>query len=236
MSKKRLILIVMMMIIAGMLSSCARLRKNVPAVNVVQEEQYPASTFYKSQAPAEGSLWTDSGEFLFEDQKARQPGDTIIVDIVENATSKVDANTKAERASSVSAGVPNLLGHFKRRAEGDSYLDAENLIGADYASKIEGKGSSDRSGQITASIGATITDVLPNGNLVIYGRREMKVNNETQYITINGVVRPEDVGSDNRVKSTYLANARISYSGKGVLADKQKAGWLARILDSVWPF
>jgi flagellar L-ring protein precursor FlgH len=78
--------------------------------------------------------------------------------------------------------------------------------------------------------------VLPNGNVTIYGKREMKVNNELQRITVSGIIRPEDIGADNRVKSTYLADARIEYSGEGVIADKQSPGWGIRILDKVWPF
>ena len=94
----------------------------------------------------------------------------------------------------------------------------------------------DRSGQVTASIGAVVTRVLPNGNLVIHGRREMKVNNEVQYISVTGIARQRDIDKDNRIKSIYLADSRIEYYGKGVLADKQRPGWGTRILDFVWPF
>ena len=81
-----------------------------------------------------------------------------------------------------------------------------------------------------------VTKVLPNGNLVIIGKREIRVNQETQYITLSGIVRPDDIGPTNEVSSTYMADAKIVYSGTGPLADKQRPGWLGRAIDHVWPF
>jgi flagellar L-ring protein precursor FlgH len=89
---------------------------------------------------------------------------------------------------------------------------------------------------VTASIAARVTEVLPNGNLSLFGRRAMKVDNEVQYITVAGIIRPQDVSSSNRVKSTSLADSRIEYYGKGALADKQKPGWGTRIIDNLWPW
>lgn len=81
-----------------------------------------------------------------------------------------------------------------------------------------------------------VVKVLPNGNLYISGKREIKVNNELQYITISGIVRPEDVSTSNEVASTYVADARVAYSGVGPISDKQSPGWLGRIVDHAWPF
>ncbi|MBU0995489.1 MAG: flagellar basal body L-ring protein FlgH [Proteobacteria bacterium] len=191
---------------------------------------------YASLPPSEGSLWTDTGNMLFVDQKARRAGDTVIVDIVENSSSSMDANTSTSKDSTIDANVSDLMGYMTWLKLKNPNLDPDKLISTGYKNEFDGKGTSDRSGQITASIGAIVTGVLPNGNIIIYGRREMKVNNESQYITVSGIVRPKDIDADNRVKSTYLADARIEYSGKGVIADKQKVGWLSRILDNVWPF
>ena len=83
---------------------------------------------------------------------------------------------------------------------------------------------------------ALVVKVLPNDNLYINGKREIKVNNETQYITLSGIVRPEDISPLNEISSTFVADAKITYSGIGPLADKQKPGWLGRIIDYVWPF
>ncbi len=112
----------------------------------------------------------------------------------------------------------------------------DDLINATLASKFDGKASSDRDGHIKAYISAVIIKVLPNGNFYINGKREIKVNNETQYIALSGIIRPEDISLSNEISSTYVADARINYAGIGPLADKQKPGWLGRIIDHVWPF
>lgn len=188
---------------------------------------------YAPFPPAEGSLWTsDSRSRFFEDTKAAMVGDTVIVDIVENTSSEMDVNTETSRETEVSAGISNMFGVVN----GFGATSAGKLIGADYGNDFKGEAKSDRSGRITGSIAARITEILPNGNLSLFGRRAMKVNGEVQYISVSGVLRPGDITADNRVKSTYLADSRIEYYGKGVLADKQKPGWGTRIMDNVWPF
>lgn len=206
--------------------------------NVSPEPQSPepAKIQYASPAPAEGSLWTDTGALLFVDKRARRVGDTVTVDIVENTSSNMDVNTETKRKSGISAGIPHMFGIMEELGRKSSYFDPENMLEADLENRFKGEASSDRSGNITASIGARVIEVLPNGNLVIYGRREMRVNNEVQYIAISGVVRPVDIGPNNRVKSTYLADSSIEYTGQGVLADKQRPGWGTRVVDRLWPF
>jgi flagellar L-ring protein FlgH len=212
----------------------------------VAANQGPILTNSEYQAPPaeEGSLWRKDVSRLYTDAKARHVGDTVTIDIVEVTSSKMAANTSSARTSSIDAGVDNALGYMKVLKDSNANLgkddatgvQANRLFKADMTNSFSGKGSSDRSGSITASIGARVAEVLPNGNLVLFGRREMKVNNDVQYIIVSGAVRPEDIGSDNRVQSTYIADARIEYLGRGAIADKQKAGWVTRLLDNVWPF
>ncbi len=197
---------------------------------------------YTPNPPAEGSLWSDNGQGLFGDNKARNIGDIITVKIIENTTSKMDANTNTQRTSSMTAGITSLYGYdSKINKELLSRIPGENLLNPSIfqgtmTNAFEGKGTSDRSGQVTATIGARVVNVLPNGNLVIHGVRTMKVNFEEQNIAVSGIVRPQDITSDNSVNSTSIADAQIIYSGRGVLAEKQRPGWLVRILDMVWPF
>lgn len=190
---------------------------------------------FSAPQPSEGSLWINANRSIFEDSKATRVGDTVIVDIIENSTSSMDVNTDASRKTGMDIGVPtiNLLGKATNfgAAAGDT-----KLIGTDFSNTFKGEAKSDRSGQVTASIAARVTDVLPNGNLSLFGRRAMKVNNEVQYITVAGIIRPQDISASNRVKSTYLADSRIEYYGKGALADKQKPGWGTRIIDNIWPW
>lgn len=184
--------------------------------------------------PSEGSLWVNKNASLFEDSKASYVGDTVIIDIIENSTSSMDVNTESSRKTEMGIGMPTLNGLTGKIINPPS--DLTKLVGTDFSSNFEGEGKSDRSGQVTASIAARITEVLPNGNLSLFGRRAMKVNNEVQYITVSGIVRPQDISAANRVKSTYLADSRIEYYGKGALADKQKPGWGTRILENIWPW
>ncbi len=236
--KIQLVFGIMMALIVLFAFGCTR--KHVPVAmpkeTAAMQNKMPSPELYASLPPSEGSLWTDSSNMLFVDQKARRVGDTIIVDIIENSSSKLDANTKTSKESTLSSKIPNFMGYMAWLKSKNPLFDPENMLDAEYTHEFEGSGEIDRSGQITASIGAIVTNVLPNGNITIFGRREMKVNHETQYITVSGIIRPKDIGSDNRVKSTYLADARIEYSGKGVIAEKQRVGWLTRALDYVWPF
>ena len=185
--------------------------------------------------PSEGSLWVNKNGSIFEDSKAAHIGDTIIIDIIENTTSSMDVNTEGSRKTGMDIGVPEI-NVFGNKTSFGAFPGDTKLIGTDFSNSFAGEATSDRSGQITASIAARVTEVLPNGNLSLFGRRAMKVNNEVQYITVAGIVRPQDISASNRVKSTYLADSRIEYYGKGALADKQKPGWGTRIIDNLWPW
>ena len=218
------------------LAGCAGKSSDSAAGLVIPEgtSTAPAVADYTPNNAEEGSLWTDAKGSMFEDTKANYVGDTVIVDIVENATSRMDVNTEASRNTRLRVGVPTLNAFgYKTNLGGGG--DA-NLIGSDFSNSFEGEAESDRSGQVTASIAARVIEVLPNGNLSIFGRRAMKIDNETQYIIVSGIVRPQDVSASNRVQSTFLADSRIEYYGRGALADKQKPGWGNRLIDNIWPF
>lgn len=226
------------------LAGCAA-SSGPPPVAALVEQTPPAlpRPVLATTVPDEGSLWSETAAHLFVDPKARRVGDTVTVDIVENTSSKLDANTTASRESDIDAGVEHMLGYVRALEERNANLNRDNagaltnkLFKASITNEFTGKGSSDRSGRVTASIGARVVEVLPNGNLVLLGRRETKVNKETQFIIVSGIVRSKDINADNRVQSTYLADARIEYYGQGTLADKQQPGWLTRILDKTWPF
>lgn len=223
------------------LTGCAGLSKD-PS-NMVQTVKVQKTKFdvYEPPKPEEGSLWSEMSEVgLFQDMKARKVGDIVTVRIIEDPEAELNANTKTSRTSSIDAAKLKFLGYMKALAEKNSRLaqdpGTDNLISASLSTAFDGKGSSDRDGHVKAYITAVVEKVLFNGNLYISGQREIRVNNETQYITLSGVVRPKDITSSNEVSSTYVADARITYSGNGPVADKQKPGWLGRILDHVWPF
>lgn len=240
----RLVVIILVGTCVVFVQGCSTSSKK-ELTRIMEANQGPIISDISYQKPAteEGSLWQENVSMLFTDAKARQVGDTVTIDIVEVSSSKMDANTTTGRTSSINAGVDNVFGYMRALEENNPRLGKDSagaqtgtLLKAGTTNSFSGNGSSGRSGSITASIGARVVEVLPNGNLVLFGRREMKVNNEVQYIVATGIVRPEDIGSDNRVKSTYIADARIEYIGRGVIAQKQKPGWGTRVIDKVWPF
>jgi flagellar L-ring protein precursor FlgH len=243
---KHILILSIFLVILGSVNGCVTSSNQKSTHNIYEETRVhaPQKSLQKPPTPVEGSLWTDNGnDQFFLDLRAKRVGDTVTVDIVENTSSSIDANTKAGRSSEIDARIDNMA-TFMRTVENKSDRLGKdrdgtfsgNLFKATMANEFDGQGTSDRSGKVTASIGAIVTDVLPNGNLVLHGRREMKVNNEIQYISVSGIARPRDIGTDNRIKSIFLANSRIEYAGKGVIADKQRPGWATRILDNIWPF
>jgi flagellar L-ring protein FlgH len=223
------------------LTGCAGLSKEPSRMVQTAKIHKPKFSVYEPPKPEEGSLWSEVSEVsLFQDMKARKVGDIVTVRIVEDPEAELNANTKTSRSSSIDAAQLKLLGYMKALAEKNSRLaqdpGTDNLFSASLGTAFDGKGSSDRDGHVKAYITAVVEKVLFNGNLYINGQREVRVNNETQYITLSGVVRPKDITSSNEVSSTYVADARITYSGSGPVADKQRPGWLGRVVDYVWPF
>lgn len=183
---------------------------------------------------ASGSIWQASSTGLAEDVKARQRGDIITIVISESASASKNATTDTKRGSSISAGIPNLLGLEKTPVK--TWADLANLLSANFDSKYSGSGSTTRADTLNATMSAKVVDVAPNGNLAIEGRRNVKVNNEDQIIVLTGTVRSRDVTADNTIGSALIADARINYTGNGVVSDRQRPGWLLNIFDKIWPF
>jgi len=187
-----------------------------------------------SRPVAVGSLWpADDHVFFYGDKKALRVGDIITVRIVESAQASNTADTDLSRSSSIKAGLSSFFG--KKKFLNLFKLD-EDLLTSSADSMHQGSGSTTRSGQLTAVMTAVVREVLPNGNLVVQGTREVLVNHEQQFITLTGIVRPLDVNRDNVVLSTQLADASITIGGLGVVADKQRSGWGTWLFDFVWPF
>ena len=203
----------------------------------LQPLEIPPAVPEKAQVN-DSSLWgrSPAGGYLFMDSKAKTEGDIITINIIEQASASGNASTKTGKKSSVSAGIPSLFGIEQSAAERNSNLDPTSLLQASTDNDFDGSGQISRSGKITATITARVTQVLSNDNLVIRGTRQVTINNEQQLLIIQGIIRPEDISPDNIIDSTSIAEAQIIYTGKGVVSDKQSPGWLTRIVDHVWPF
>ena len=229
-----------LMPVSGLISSCAGtsakqvqgLEAGLFQENIQVHEQKTAET------RSDGSLWSDDSVFgeMFIAPKARKVGDVVTIRIVESSSASNTANTNTGRSSSISGSVSNFLGLEKRYQPDHPFLNPFGRVSGTLASNFDGKGSTSRAGDLTAYMSARVHEVLPNGTLRIVGIREVTVNNERQIMRLAGVVRSRDISSDNVVLSTYIADAVIAYSGAGVVNDKQRPGWMARILDHVWPF
>ena len=190
-----------------------------------------------------GSLFSEaSTHYIFDDNRARKVGDIVLVKIVETSKSKSKVDTTAERESTNSFSVGAAFG---ARAVSPLFVGGGRLSGktgvdpilsTSTVSEHEATGETKRENYVTATMGARIMQVLPNGVMQVQGAREIKVNDETQYMVVTGLIRQRDIDSDNSILSTQMADSRIDYYGKGVLADKQKSGWLTRLLDIIWPF
>jgi flagellar L-ring protein precursor FlgH len=173
---------------------------------------------------------------LFSDNKARYINDIVTIIIDESSSGQNKASTNTSKNSQSNAGINAMLGLNTSIVNSNANLGGKLAIGGESASTLKGAGDTSRGGTLQARLTARVVRVLDNGNLLIEGRRQLTLNAEDQFIVITGVIRPEDIAADNWVLSSNIADARILYTGSGVLADKQHPGWMTRALDWVWPF
>ncbi len=203
-----------------------------------QEHTPPPLPAAPAPKPASGSIWPgESGaSMLFMDKKARYVGDIVTIIISEAATGDNNATTDTSRDSSASAGIEAFLGVEEAILKRNPNMGGKIEIAGSSANAMKGSGSTSREGKLEGRITAQVVKVLGNGNLFIEGRRQVTVNAEDQYIIITGIIRPDDITSSNTIASPYIADARIIYTGRGVVNDKMRPGWMTRVLDWVWPF
>lgn len=187
---------------------------------------------------SQGSLWVNTySARLYENMyRASRPGDTVTIIVAENSQALGSGATKSNRKTDHTASVDELGGIIQKMTSLISAFNPASLIKAKTESKFQGDGSTERKGQLNARMTAQVVNVLRNGNMVLRGEQHIKVNKEEQVLVVEGLVRPYDILPDNTVLSSSLADARISYTGFGVVASRQSPGWLVRVLDKVWPF
>ncbi len=188
--------------------------------------------------PAAGSIWSgeSTDNLICSDKKARYVNDIVTIIISETAAGGNKASTNTSRDTNTSAAITALLGIDNKILAHNANMGGEISIGGTSANSLKGAGDTSRSSKLSASISARVLKVYDNGNLLIEGKRQLTVNAEDQYIIITGIVRPEDITAINTVASQYIADARILYTGDGVINDKMRPGWLTRVVDWVWPF
>ena len=224
------------LMLTALLGCGARQANMQPAL--VPAELPPAYAETPAPPPREGSLWQASAPLgdLFINAKARRVGDIVTIRIVESSTASNQASTSTERDSSFGGGISKFFNLENKFPAAGTDINPFASVDADLKSAFEGTGSTTRKGDLNAYITARITAVLPNGNLAIMGTREVTINNEKQLIALSGQIRPRDISPDNVIQSTYISDARIAYSGSGIINDRQRPGWLAGVMETVWPF
>jgi len=181
-------------------------------------------------APANGPSidWISS---LGLDRRARSVNDLVTIRVVENIEGAGAADSALDKTSKAAAGVTQMFGAEKALP---SAVDPTNLVGASSGTQFKGSGATSRSGTLSATITARVMEVLPNGDLVLEGAREIEINGDRQMVVLTGVARPRDVSDQNVVLSPSIGQLRIRYFGRGLMKDNLKPGWLIRVINKVF--
>lgn len=183
------------------------------------------------------SLWRNGARAFFEDQRAKQVGDILTVNVTIDDKAEVDNATQRTRTANDDMGIDQLAGFGTEIAKLlPNMPNLSSLIDVNSTTTTVGQGEVDREEQITTNIAAVVTQVLPNGNLVIEGRQEIRVNFEVRELIVAGIIRPEDITNDNTIDSRKIAEARIAYGGRGHITDVQQPRYGQQFLDILLPF
>ncbi len=189
------------------------------------------------EAAGANSLWRSGARAFFRDQRARRVGDIVTVQITIADRAQLRNETVRRRANEDDLGLANLFGleqRLVRLLPGSP--DPASLLEVSSGLAQRGIGDIERAEQVQLEIAAVVVQELPNGNLVIQGRQEVRVNYEVREIVLAGIVRPEDITPDNRIKHDKIAELRVGYGGRGLLSDVQQPRWGAQVLDILLPY
>lgn len=212
----------------ALLAGCAAM----PARDDGQWAPTPPMQPEVAAAPADGAIYHDNQNMeLFADARAHRVGDILTIVLVESTQASKKASTSTSKKDKADVAAPTIMGK-------DLTINGNPLsVGLDSDRSFDGNGSSSQSNQLTGQITVTVAQRLSNGNLIVRGEKWLTINQGQELVRIAGIVRPQDIGQDNTVASTRVADARISYTGRGTLADANTRGWLSRFFNSKWmPF
>ncbi len=229
--------LILTMLLYSLLSGCATAPQTGPSYRPAHPPVLQAP------APSNGSIYQTGYEVrLFEDMKARRVGDVLTIVLQERTQASKSAKTETTKESDISLANPTILGttpQFNVPGLVPLASNRGNGLETSVSSSHDftGEGDASQSNSLTGNITVTIAEVLPNGNLVVRGEKWLTLNQGEEFIQISGIVRPQDVSTDNTISSTLVADARITYSGQGQIADSQRIGWMGKFFTSVfWPF
>lgn len=216
----------LLMIFAGcLLGACT----TVPPTSVHQPMTARPAPRTETLAATGSIFQAGVSRTLFEDRRARYVGDTMHIAITEATNASTKSNTKASRSTSVSASVPTVNGLPGKSLQGLG-------LSASGANSLDGKGEAAANNVFTGTITVTVIEVLPNGNLLVSGEKQVSIGAGTEYIRLSGIVNPYFINSANTISSGNVADARIEYKESGVISEAQVMGWLARFFLTFLPF
>lgn len=181
---------------------------------------------------ANGAIFQDQGSaYIFEDNKARRVGDILTIILTEKTQATKSATTNTKKEDTTDTGLPSIFG--RGVTIGGANVLSNNI---ESTQEFKGEGDSSQSNALNGTISVMVTEVLPNGNLLVRGQKRLTLNQGDEYIQISGIVRQLDISMSNTVPSTLVADSKITYSGHGAVADSNQMGWLARFFNSpYWP-
>src|SRR5208282_1175486 len=233
---------------ATLLSNCAaidRIKQLGEPVTLTPIDNPTAKPGYKpvqmpmpSPQPAvynPNSLWRNGSRAFFNDQRAHQVGDILTVKVNINDTAQFADETQRSRSTTEDSGITNFLGANTITNPAKAILPGA-LLTTNGESSTDGKGSINRQESLLTNMAAVVTQMLPNGNLVIEGKQEIRVNFEIRELIVAGVVRPEDIDSDNTIELPKIAEARVAYGGRGQITDFQQPPYGQQVMDVILPF
>lgn len=245
-AKRRAALLTALAVSTGLLSACERIEgigKAPELTRITDPHSVPGYQAVHLPMPAvppgeqkPNSLWRAGARAFFKDQRANKVGDILTVTIQINDKAQLDNSTTRSRDGKENMSVPGLFGYQNNIARALGTTDSNDLTSLTSSSNSTGTGGIKRAEAIQLKLAALIIDVLPNGTLVIQGKQEVRVNYELRDLTINGVIRPEDINNDNTIGYEKIAEARISYGGKGQMTDLQQPRYGQQLLDVISPF
>src|ERR1700732_3629540 len=181
------------------------------------------------------SLWRNGSRSFFKDQRAHQIGDLLTVTVNITDQANFANETQRSRTNKEDSGITDFLGAKTLGAQAQKVLPGR-FLQTDSTSQYDGKGSIQRQESLTTNVAAVVTQMLPNGNLVVEGKQEIRVNFEIRELVVAGVVRPEDIDSDNSIDLPKIAEARVAYGGRGQLMDFQQPPYGQQVMDVLLPF
>ncbi|MGB6538810.1 MAG: flagellar basal body L-ring protein FlgH [Xanthobacteraceae bacterium] len=181
------------------------------------------------------SLWRNGSRAFFNDQRAHQVGDILTVKVNINDTAEFQDQTQLTRSTTEDSEITNFIGANTIASPSKAILPG-SLLTSNGNTQMNGNGTINRQDQLVTNVAAVVTQVLPNGNLVIEGKQEIRLNSEIRELIIAGVVRPEDIESDNTIELPKIAEARVAYGGKGTLTNIQTQPWGQQVTSVVLPF